>query len=113
MLVVSRFAVPPERGEDFAVRARTALAALAAWPGYRRGQLGRSVDEPEYWCLVTEWESIGTYRRALSAYEVKVHATPLLAESIDEPSGYEVLARTDESGEVVTATSDRAERPHR
>jgi hypothetical protein len=113
MLVVSRFTVAEERADDFAGRAGTALAALAARPGYLRGQLGRSVDEPDQWCLVTEWESIGAYRRALSAYEVKVNATPLLAESHDEPSAFEVLARTDDAGTVIVATSDRADRPYR
>jgi quinol monooxygenase YgiN len=108
MLVVSRFIVEPARATDFTARAHTALATLAARPGYVRGRLGRSLDEPTHWCLVTEWESVGTYRRALSTYEVKVEAMPLLAESLDEPSAYEVLASTDEAGEVVVATSDRA-----
>jgi quinol monooxygenase YgiN len=113
VLVVTRFSVPPERDEEFAARARTALATLAARPGYLRGQLGRSLDEPAYWCLVTEWESVGTYRRALSAYEVKLHATPLLAQALDEPSAYEVLARTSDTGEVIVGASDRARSEHR
>lgn len=113
MLVVTRFLVDPARGDDFAARAHTALAALAARPGYRAGRLGRALDDPRHWCLVTEWESVGTYRRALSAYEVKIHATPLLAESLDEPSAYEVLATTGTTGEVVVTISDRAGESHR
>ena len=62
-------------GEGFAERARVALAAFAGRPGFRRGRVGRSVDEPAEWVLVTEWEGVGAYRRALSAYEVKVGAT--------------------------------------
>jgi quinol monooxygenase YgiN len=113
MLVVSRFLVEESAAEDFATEARSALAALAARPGYRSGQLGRALDDPEHWCLVTEWESVGAYRRALSAYEVKIHATPLLARSRDEPSAYEVLVATDSAGQVVVASSDRAGDPHR
>lgn len=105
MLVVTRFAAP---ADDFAERAHEALAVLAVRPGYRSGWLGRAVDDPSCWCLVTEWESVGAYRRALSAYDVKVSATPLLAESLDEPSAYEVLARAGAGGEVVVAASDRA-----
>jgi quinol monooxygenase YgiN len=112
MLVVSRFRVDPARVDDFTARAHAALAALSARPGYRSGRLGRALDDPEYWCLVTEWESVGTYRRALSAYEVKISATPLLAEAIDEPSAYEALAVADPGREVVVATSDRAGEPH-
>ena len=41
---------------------------------------------------MTEWESVGAYRRALGGFDVKVHATPLLAESLDEPSAFETLA---------------------
>jgi heme oxygenase (mycobilin-producing) len=116
VLVVNRFVVRLDEGADFAERAGLALAALAARPGYVRGELGRAYDDPEHWSLVTEWESVGAYRRALGAYDVKVHATPLLAQSLDEPSAYEVLARTDGSATVVTTTSDRsvdADRPLR
>lgn len=105
MLVVSHF----EAGApDFVARAHAAMTALAARPGYLRGQLGRSLDEPAHWCLVTEWESVGAYRRALSAYDVKLSASPLLAESMDLPSAFEVLGHTDDSGTIVEAPSDRA-----
>ena len=32
---------------------------------------------------------------------MKVHATPLLAESLDEPSAYETLASAEPGGDVV------------
>lgn len=108
MLVVTRFLVGEPDREDFADRGRTALATLAARPGYRSGTLGRCVDEPEHWCLVTEWESVGAYRRALSAYEVKLHATPLLATALDQPSAFEPLATAAPGGEVTVRASDRA-----
>ena len=109
MLVVTRFVV--SQPDAFLERAHTALATLAARPGYVRGNLGRSVDEPDTWCLVTTWESVGAYRRALSSYEVKLHATPLLAEALDEPSAFEVLATAEPAGPVVVAGSDRADEP--
>jgi quinol monooxygenase YgiN len=112
VLVINRFVVGPDQ-ESFVSRAHAALATLAARPGYLRGQLSRSVDEPADWCLVTEWESVGAYRRALGSYEVKVEAIPLLAESRDEPSAYEVLASADPSGPVVVTPSDVAGRPSR
>jgi hypothetical protein len=37
-----------------------------------------------------------------------VYATPLLAESLDEPSAYEALAAAEPGGQVVAAASDRA-----
>lgn len=113
MLVVNRFVVAadPAGAADFAERAGAALAALAARPGYVRGELGRAYDDPTHWSIVTEWESVGAYRRALGGFDVKVQATPLLAQSIDEPSAYEVLARTAADGTVVTKVSDRADDP--
>ena len=107
--MVSRFAVAEPDAGDFAERARLALAALAARPGFRRGRVGRSIDEPAEWVLVTEWDGVGAYRRALSAYEVKVDATPLLAQARDEPGAYEVLVAADGPGaELTAAASDRA-----
>jgi quinol monooxygenase YgiN len=108
VLVVNRFAVAGEDQETFAARARAALAALAARPGYVRGSLSRAYDDPDRWCLCTEWESVGAYRRALSAFDVKVTATPLLAESLDEPSAYEELALAGPAGPVTVVRSDRA-----
>ena len=109
MLVVSRFAVAEADGGDFAAQARTALAALADRPGFRRGRVGRSVDDPAEWVLVTEWDGVGAYRRALSAYQVKVDATPLLAQARDEAGAYEVLVAADGPGaELTAAASDRA-----
>lgn len=94
-------------GDDFAERAAAALTALAARPGYVRGSLGRSTDDPAAWVLLTEWENVGSYRRALGNYEVKLHATPLLASARDLPSGFETLVDVAPGGGVVAAASDR------
>jgi hypothetical protein len=106
MLVVSRFRVDNEA--LFQLRAHAALEALSARPGYRGGRFGRAVDDPDWWCLVTEWESVGAYRRALSSFDVKITAMPLLAESVDEPGAFEVLLSAEPGGSVRSARSDRA-----
>nr|BFE75792.1 hypothetical protein GCM10020092_090930 [Actinoplanes digitatis] len=56
---------------------------------------------------------MGAYRRALGGFDVKVHATPLLSESLDEPSAFETLAAAEPGGEVVATASDRAAEPWR
>jgi hypothetical protein len=96
---------------DFADRARAALAALAARPGYVRGTLGRSTDAPDAWVLLTEWENVGSYRRALGNYEVKLHATPLLASALDVPGGFEPLLDVAPGGASVARDSDRTSAP--
>ena len=74
---------------DLLPRARPALEALARCAGYVRGSIGRSTDDPQAWVLVTEWVNVGSYRRALGKYDVKLHAVPTLGRAIDEPSAYE------------------------
>ncbi len=92
MIVVNRFRVPDDaRAEAFRSDLGAALAALAARPGYVDGAVGRNVDDPTLWVLTTRWANVGSYRRALSSYDVKVAAVPLLSTAIDEPSAYEVV----------------------
>ncbi|WP_279582705.1 antibiotic biosynthesis monooxygenase [Fodinicola feengrottensis] len=63
MIVVSRFQTA-ETG--FPERARAALDAFAACAGFERGRLGRAADDPTLWTVVTEWKSVGAFRRAPS-----------------------------------------------
>ena len=107
MLVISRFDVPEADGAGFLERARAALGAFAARPGFVRGCVGRSADVPTAWALTTEWDSVGSFRRALSDFDVKVHASTLLAESSDEPGAFEVMGSWDGAVESVGRT-DRA-----
>ena len=91
MLVVNRFRVDDAAAEEFRADVERALAALAERPGYLTGHVGRNVDDPTLWTLVTTWQNVGAYRRALSAYDVKLHAVPLLGSALDEPSAFELV----------------------
>jgi quinol monooxygenase YgiN len=91
VLVVNRFRVPEDEGEAFRAEVAEAHAALAERPGYLHGSIGRNVDDPTLWALVTTWENVGAYRRALSAYDVKLRAVALLGRAIEEPSAFEVV----------------------
>ena len=113
VLVVLRFAVGENERESFVAAAHEALDALAQRPGYLGGTLGRAYDDPGVWCLVSTWESVGAYRRALGAYDVKLRGTPLLARALPEPSAFEPLAEAPPGGPVSTGVSDRAEIPSR
>lgn len=108
MLALHRFVVASERTAEVTAQAHAALAALAARPGYRGGELTRALDDPARWCLVTRWESVGAYRRAWGDLDVRATATPLLAGAVPEPSAYEVLATAPPGGPVTGFASDRA-----
>lgn len=89
MIVVNRFRVPAEDTDAFRADLERARGVLSAQAGYVAGRIGRNVDEPELWLLMTEWEGPGAYRRALSSYDVKLAAVPTLSRAIDEPGAYE------------------------
>jgi quinol monooxygenase YgiN len=88
VLVLNRFRADPT-DEAFRRDLEGALAALAGQPGFEDGRIGRNVDEPDLWVLVTRWRHVGSYRRALSSYDVKLRAVPVLSRALDEPSAYE------------------------
>ena len=93
MIVVNRFRAVPEAASGDALRSglERALDALGERPGFVEGTIGRNLDDPELWLLTTRWENVGSYRRALSSYDVKLTAVPLLSRALDEPSAYEVV----------------------
>lgn len=81
---------------SFLEQARVALAALAAQPGCLDACIAQSTDDGDDFLLQTRWPDVGTYRRALSSFDVKANAIPLLSTAVDETSAYEVIvARVD------------------
>jgi quinol monooxygenase YgiN len=104
VLVVNRFRVDPADGEGFRADLQASREALAACPGYAGGEIGRNVDDPELWVLSTRWADVGSYRRAISSYDVKLRAVPTLSRAIDEPSAYEAV----EPGDTLNAPSFRS-----
>ncbi len=98
------------RSDDptFEQRAQAALAALAARPGFVRGSVGRSTDDERDWVLTSEWANVGSYRRALGNYDVKLRATPLLGEAVDLPTSFESLLDVTADGTATAHASDKA-----
>ena len=104
MLVVNRFRVEADHAESFRSDLAAARDALAACAGYLGGELGRNVDDPGLWVLTTRWANVGSYRRALSSYDVKLRAVPVLGRAIEEPSAYEPA----EPGATLNVESSRS-----
>ena len=92
MLVATRLRVPDAQADALRTTAEDLLTLFATKPGFVGGHLGRAPDEPELWVLLTHWVGVGAYRRALSAYDVKMTAPAVMAHAVPEPSAFEVLA---------------------
>ena len=103
MFVVIRFRVGESEQAGFGERLRAAVDVLAQQKGFVAARTGRNVDDPELLALTLEFENVGSYRRALSPYEVKVTAVQLLSRCIDEPTAYELVESLDESGAATSA----------
>jgi quinol monooxygenase YgiN len=95
VLVVTRFIVPETEAESFGDRATRAVAALSGRPGFRSARVGQAPDDPSRWVLVSEWDGVGAWRRALSNFDVRVEAVPLLALAEDEPGAFELVHAVD------------------
>jgi hypothetical protein len=88
VFAVTRLRARGGDGEALAAEAKALLAVLAGRPGYVGGHLGRSTDDPDLWALVTLWDGVGSYRRALSVAEAKIAGAPVWARALDEPGAY-------------------------
>lgn len=106
-VVVMRFHVPAAGGDDFQQQARQVARLLGGFPGCAGVDVARASDDPELWSVVMRWESVGSYRKALSSYEVKANAVPFLSRAVDEPTAFEVLFALSGGGEH-SASSDLA-----
>jgi heme-degrading monooxygenase HmoA len=89
MIAIARFETPLGESTKFKDDLELALTALSDCIGYIGGEVGQNLDEPTLWVLMTKWENVGSYRRALSSTRSKLEAIPVLARAIDEPGAYE------------------------
>jgi quinol monooxygenase YgiN len=88
VFAVTRLRVAEADVAAFTAAVRGLLAALAARPGFVDGDFGRAADDPSLWALLTRWDGVGAYRRALSAAEVKIAGAPVWVHALDEPGVY-------------------------
>jgi hypothetical protein len=89
MIAIARFSVPLADAAHFENQLAVSLDAFSACAGFADGEFGQNLDDLTLWSLVTRWENVGSYRRALSNNNVKMNAIPTLALAIDEPGAYE------------------------
>lgn len=86
-----RFTVSREERTTFLRDAREAGELLRGREGCLGIDILQSVDRDDLMMITTRWESMGSYRRAMSAYEVKERVIPFLSRARDEDSTFETL----------------------
>lgn len=79
---------------------RSAVSLLSTQPGFVDARVSRAIDDADFIHVALAWDAVGSYRRALSSYDVKVQVVPLLSQAIDEATAFEVLHVSDASGAV-------------
>lgn len=85
MFAVTRLRVPDRDATALGAALDGLIAALAERPGFVGGEVGRAAEAPDLWALVTRWDGVGAYRRALSAGSVKIAGAPVWVYAVDEP----------------------------
>ena len=111
VLVVTRHRLPLPGYADATAAlaaAREVLAVLAEQKGYLRGWITRAVDDPDLLVVAHEWADAGSYRRALSAFEVKLR-WPFFLTAVDEATAFEVLASRTPGSVVETPSAIAAD----
>lgn len=92
-----------ENVEVWLSEAAQALEVLQAKSGFIEADVFRSADEPYRFLVKTDWENVGSYRKALGSTEAKIEVWPFLTNMHDGVSAFEKLLN------VGSASSDRYE----
>jgi quinol monooxygenase YgiN len=104
VLVTMRFTVPQRERTAFLGQARAGVDLLRSRAGCLGVEVLQSVDHAEEILITTRWQDMGSYRKAMSAYEIKEKVIPFLSQARDEDSTFELLVQAD-SGDVRTYDS--------
>jgi quinol monooxygenase YgiN len=81
MIAIARFELPLAEAEKFRGELEAVRDVLAEAKGFLSGTVGQNLDEPTLWVLTTEWENVGSYRRALEFYSCKVRGDSSISPS--------------------------------
>lgn len=100
IVVVSTLRSPDSVGSASQIidELRTCMSILGELPGCISVELGRSMDSETDFVFISRWESVGSYRKALSNFRVKAEVIPFL-------SRYMVDSMTAELIEVAGSAS--------
>ncbi len=107
VLVITRHRVAQSDLPEWLISAKAALAPLATQPGCISSEIALATDEADLVTVVTRWQGVGTYRRALSNFDVKIHSIPFLSTAVDQSTAFELIHQNIQ-GEVLDFSPARA-----
>lgn len=108
VFAVFRLRAAAEQAAELRSSVDVLLAALGERPGFQGGEFGRAAEDPALWALVTRWDGVGAYRRALSAGPVKIAGGPVWVYAVDEPGVFlEDPEAGTPAGDAATRGSER------
>jgi len=81
----------PANSDEFLQQVQTMTEQLSKEPGFIRLSVTRSVDDPNNWKIVQEWEQIGDARRAVNSSKYRMIVWPVLSQAQNEVTFYETL----------------------
>ena len=74
-------------------------------PGFLSMELGQSTDSLEDLTVIHRWESVGSYRKALSRYEIKAEVIPFLSQFMRDSVTVEIISDTQSGAARMGASS--------
>ena len=108
LVVVIRFVIDSDEAVAFTSSAQSVADVLAVRDGCTEVAVCRSTDDRGHWLISTRWASVGQYRRAMSAIDVRAQCIPFFGSAVDELTVYEVLYQRN-GEQAVVSTSARAD----
>ena len=73
--------------------------------GFESLSLLHSPDEPTHYSVLSKWQDVGSYRRALSATNAKLVVWPFLASMLPTPTVFETLLEVSPSEVIAHAST--------
>jgi hypothetical protein len=77
--------------EEWVREAERVIDLFSRKPGFQSAKAGLALDNDSTGLLFLSFDSVGSYRWALSAYDIKLEATTFLSAARDESSAFEIL----------------------
>jgi hypothetical protein len=104
VFAVTRLRAAADQATELVSSVEELLAVLGERPGFRGAEFGRAAEDPALWALVTRWDGVGAYRRALAAGPVKIAGAPVWVHAVDEAG---VFLPGDEAGTPAAGAGTR------